>query len=171
MAVPRGGEDSRGPCSCCRGGADGVVGDDDAVAARTDHDGNAAVEGVRVHHRDNRRVEIHHHRPGEDSPAAARGTDRRSPCPGANGAVVVATTVDCTNERSDTIDAAVDCVNENDHDRADPAEAVKVSRKDCGRDDGCCVRASESGLGLGLDRSQEEERVVRDRHWWCRRET
>ena len=145
-----------------------MVGDDAVAVARTDHDDNAAVEGVRVHHRDNRRVEIHHHRPGEDSPAAARGTDRRSPCHGANGAVVVVTTVDCKNERSDTNDAAVDCVNGNDHDHGDPTEA-KVSRKDCGRDDGCCVHASESGLGL--DRSQEEERVVRDRHWWGRRKT
>lgn len=146
------------------------MGDDAVAVGRMDHGGNAAVEGVRVH-RDNRPVVEIHRRGEEDSPAAAHGTDRRSRCHGANGAKVggVETTVDCRNDRSGTIDAALDCASGNDRDRGGPAEAVKVSRKDCGRDDGCCVRASASDRGR--DRSREEERVVRDRRWWGRRKT
>jgi hypothetical protein len=97
------------------------------------------------------------------------GTDRRSRCLGANGrATGVGTGVDCTNERSGTSGAAVDCANGSDHDRDGPVE-VKESRKDCGRDDGCCVRAS--GSVRGLCRNREEARVVRDRHRWGRRKT
>ena len=160
VAVPHGVEDSRDPCSCYCGGDGGAVAVDHH---RTDPGGNAAAAGVVLVHRDNRREEI---RRGVDSPAV-HGTDRRSHCPGANGATVV-TGVDCRNDRSGRSGAAADCANGSDRDHGGPAE-VKESRKDCGRDDGCCVRAS--GSVRGLCRNREEARVVRDRHRWGRRKT